>query len=92
MAESMPEPATDDTDEPLLRVMRGNPTTTELAALVLAVRARVAESAADASPSSADQTRRPANWAAYWRSVRQPPRTGLDAWRASVHPTRGTGW
>jgi hypothetical protein len=90
MAEAGPRDTTDDAAKPLLRVVRGNPTETELGALVLAVRMRMAEQASD-TPST-DTTQRPSNWAAYWRSVRQPVRTGLDAWRASVHPAGNTGW
>ncbi|HEX2363117.1 MAG TPA: acyl-CoA carboxylase subunit epsilon [Jiangellaceae bacterium] len=65
------------TEEPELRVERGEPTDEELAALIAAVTAKV--EANRALPAS-----RPSNWAAYWRSVGAKPPPGPSAWRRSV--------
>ena len=62
-----------------LRVVKGEPTPEELAALVAVVSAKVA-AAGETKPT------RPSNWAAYWRSVRRPLPTGPGAWRASGLP------
>ncbi len=68
----------DNADRPL-RVIKGEPTPEELAALVAVVSAKAA-SAGEPEPS------RPSNWAAYWRSVRRPLPAGPGAWRASGLP------
>ncbi len=69
---------TEDADEPI-RVVKGEPTPDELAALVAVISAKAAE-AGGAEPE------RPSTWAAYWRSVRGPIRPGPGAWRASGLP------
>lgn len=69
---------TEDSDQSL-RVVKGEPTPEELAALVAVVSAKAA------APSET-QPARPSNWAAYWRSVRRPFPTGPGAWRASGLP------
>jgi hypothetical protein len=61
---------------PLLRVVRGNPTPEELAALIAVVRARGGEVEAPAPHRSL--WGRPA--------LRQPLHTGPGAWRASTLP------
>ncbi|MGH8774168.1 MAG: acyl-CoA carboxylase subunit epsilon [Jiangellaceae bacterium] len=65
--------------EPLVRVVKGDPTDEELAALVAALASRAA-----AGPS--DTGEKPASWAAYWSSVREPLRHGPTAWRDSARP------
>jgi len=69
---------TENAEQPL-RVVKGNPTDDELAALVAVISAKAAAPpGADAEP--------PSNWAAYWRRVRTPLRPGRGAWRASALP------
>ena len=68
----------ENADEPL-RVVKGEPSPDELAALMAVVAAKAAN-AGESQPS------RPSNWAAYWRSVRRPLPTGPGAWRASALP------
>lgn len=65
-------------DRPL-KVVKGEPSEDELAALVAVVSAK----AADADDSS---RQRSSDWAAYWRTVRAPLQPGPGAWRASAHP------
>jgi Acyl-CoA carboxylase epsilon subunit len=67
------------TDEPVLRVERGDPTDEELAALIAAVSATV-------EARRAEPEVRPSNWAAYWRSVGAHPAPGPSAWRRSALP------
>jgi Acyl-CoA carboxylase epsilon subunit len=67
------------TDEPVLRVERGEPTDEELAALVAAVSAKV--EARRAQPED-----RASSWAAYWRSVGTQPPPGPSTWRRSALP------
>ncbi|WP_084597179.1 acyl-CoA carboxylase subunit epsilon [Nocardioides aequoreus] len=66
---------------PLLRVVKGDPTPEQLAALVAVV-------AASAGGGGADAPRRRSEWAAPQRRVRQPHllahRHGPGAWRASA--------
>ena len=65
---------------PLLRVVRGEPTAEELAALVavLAARANVGSAPAPAHGSS---------WTDRARLVRQPITHGPGAWQASARPS-----
>lgn len=65
--------------KPLLRVVRGEPTPEELAALVAVVTAR---SAAAAETAPAPRTA----WNAPVRLVRQPVHVGRGGWRASALP------
>ncbi len=65
-----------DQTEPVLRVVKGNPTAEELAA-VLAVLSAAQGSATSPEPSA------PSGWSAYWRSVRAPLVAGPGAWRSS---------
>ncbi|MET9018811.1 acyl-CoA carboxylase subunit epsilon [Actinopolymorpha sp. NPDC004070] len=74
--------------EPVLRVVKGNPTPAEFAALVAVVTAKQRAAAA----AAADDRRRgrrgaKSGWAAYWRRTsQQPARPGPGAWRASALP------
>jgi len=68
-----------DQNKQPVQVVKGEPTDAELAALVAVLSAKAAAAAGD-------QPERPANWAAYWRSVREPLRPGPGAWRASAGP------
>ena len=65
----------------ILKVVKGEPTPEELAALVTVIAAR---SSAAAVPAT--QPERPSNWATYWRNAGQPLRPGPGQWRASAHP------
>lgn len=65
--------------DPPLRVVKGQPTDDELAALVAVVSAK-------AATAGADDAAQPSTWAAYWRRVRTPLRPGRGAWRASALP------
>jgi Acyl-CoA carboxylase epsilon subunit len=66
--------------EPILQVVKGDPTPEELAALVTVVAARAA------APAAAPEPQRASNWATYWRNARTPFRPGPGQWRASAHP------
>ena len=66
--------------EQVLRVVKGEPTAEELAALLAVVAARVA------APAPADGPERASNWATYWRNSRTPLHPGPGQWRASAHP------
>ena len=66
-----------DQDRPLLRVVKGEPTAEELAALVAVVAARRANPTGPAT-----QTPRSAWAAPKWR-LRRPLSTGPGAWRSS---------
>ena len=74
----------DSVVEPVLRVVKGDPTDEELAALVAVVSARAAAQAAAGAAVAAEQ--RASDWASYWRNVRQPLQHGPGRWRASAHP------
>jgi hypothetical protein len=65
---------------PLLRVVRGNPDDAELAALTAVV--AVAASTPDPEPKPP----RRSWWGDKGMGVRQPPRPGEGAWRASALP------
>jgi hypothetical protein len=67
--------------EPVLRVVKGEPTPEELAALVTVITAR----AAATSVPTAEPTRA-SDWATYWRNARRPLHPGPNRWRASAHP------
>lgn len=69
----------EQTGRPVLRVVRGQPSTTDLAVIAAAIAA--AGSASSDVPADA-----PRSWGAYWREVRQPLPTGAGAWRASARP------
>jgi hypothetical protein len=65
----------------LLRVVRGEPSAEELAALVAVVSAR-----ASSASGSADAAPRRSAWGDPARGVRQPVSPGRDGWRASARP------
>jgi acyl-CoA carboxylase epsilon subunit len=67
--------------EPVLRVVKGDPTPEELAALLAVVSARAA-----ATPAAAPEPDRASDWATYWRNHARPLHPGPNAWRASAHP------
>ncbi|MGH3738539.1 MAG: acyl-CoA carboxylase subunit epsilon [Micromonosporaceae bacterium] len=69
-----------ESQRPLLRVVRGTPTAEELAALtvVLTARAAAAAQGAPAEPSS--------EWRNRAALVRRPLHHGLGAWRAAARP------
>jgi len=65
---------------PVIRVVRGNPTTDELAALVVVLTAGVPGDESAAAPKT------PSGWSAYWRATRAPLSPGPGAWRSSGRP------
>ncbi len=65
-------------EQPVLRVVRGEPTAEELAALVAVVTARAAAAPPETTPRSA--------WTDRSRLVRRCPAAGPGAWRASGWP------
>jgi hypothetical protein len=70
---------------PLLRVIRGNPTDEELAALTVVVSAKLAtRHQAAAQHGSGAAARR--GWPDRAALLRAPLITGLDAWRHSARP------
>lgn len=75
----------DESVEPVLRVVKGEPTPEELAALVAVVTARAAAGAAAATAATGPEDRA-SDWASYWRNVRRPLHPGPGRWRASAHP------
>ncbi|WP_026877344.1 acyl-CoA carboxylase subunit epsilon [Jiangella gansuensis] len=64
---------------PVLRVVRGNPTDEELAALLVVLAARTAAAPAQPAPGRSA-------WASYWSRNRAPLTAGSGAWRASALP------
>jgi hypothetical protein len=62
-------------EQPLLRVVRGDPTAEELAALVAVVTARAAAAGPESTPGNA--------WTDRSRLLRRCPTPGPGAWRAS---------
>jgi Acyl-CoA carboxylase epsilon subunit len=74
----------DSVVEPVLQVVKGDPTDEELAALVAVVAARAATQAAADAAVAPEQ--RASDWASYWRNVRQPLQHGPGRWRASAYP------
>ena len=73
----------DRPDRPVLRVVSGNPTPEELAALLVVVGAR----SAGASAAAAAAARRPRSaWNDPARLVRRPVHPAPDGWRRSALP------
>ncbi|WP_406047896.1 acyl-CoA carboxylase subunit epsilon [Kribbella sp. NBC_00889] len=70
--------------EPILQVVKGDPTPEELAAVVAVVTARLSAAAVPADPDRASG--RASDWATYWRHARRPLHPGPGRWRASAHP------
>ena len=67
-------------EPPLLRIVKGDPTPEEVAALVSVVSAM----AAGAQAASENQARPTSQWAAPHRRLRGTHRPGPGAWRASA--------
>jgi hypothetical protein len=67
--------------DPVLRIVKGDPTPEELAALLAVVAARSA-----AAPADSPTTDRASDWATYWRNHTRPFHPGPGRWRASAHP------
>jgi acyl-CoA carboxylase epsilon subunit len=72
----------DQPARPLLRVVRGDATPEEIAALVAVLAARGGESDAPAQPRSVKNT-----WSDRSRLLRRPLATGPGAWRNSALPS-----
>jgi Acyl-CoA carboxylase epsilon subunit len=68
----------------VLRVVKGEPTPEELAALVAVVSTRAAADATAAAGTA--EPERASDWASYWRNVRRPLPHGPGEWRASGLP------
>jgi hypothetical protein len=73
---------TDETDErqPLLRIVKGDPTPEEIAALVTVVSAMAAGAAEAAATEKAPKP----EWSAHRRKLRTTHRHGPGAWRGSA--------
>jgi hypothetical protein len=67
---------------PVLRVIRGDATPEEIAAVVAALLARAAASSAASAPDRPA----PSAWADRSRLLRRPVHPGPDAWRRSALP------
>jgi hypothetical protein len=68
-------------DRPALRIVRGDATAEEVAALVAVLSARAA------AASAADQpVPRRSEWAGHERRMRRPVHPSPDGWRASAFP------
>ncbi|GAA1592391.1 hypothetical protein GCM10009804_55930 [Kribbella hippodromi] len=63
-----------------MKIIKGDPTPEELAALVTVLAARAT------TPAPSPDPQRAGNWATYWRNARQPLHPGPGQWRASAHP------
>lgn len=75
-------PVDEGAEGPLLRVVRGEPTPEELAALVAVVASRAAALVvADGTPAGRT------GWSARGRLVRAPLHAGPGAWQASALPS-----
>ncbi len=70
---------TPEQEQPLLRIVKGDPTPEEVAALVAVVSAM----AAGAQAAGAEDRPKP-EWGAHHRKVRSTHRHGAGAWRASA--------
>ena len=73
----MNDPATDEPDVPVLRILTPNTTAEEVAAIVAVLAA---------SGSAAKPPRSTPEWATRHRLLRQPHHAGPGAWRASGLP------
>ena len=74
------ETQAEEPQAPLLRIVKGDPTPEEVAALVTVVSAM----AAAAAEESAHQKRPRPEWSAPYRRLRGTHRHGAGAWRASA--------
>jgi hypothetical protein len=75
-----PDDTTGTTGRPPLRLVRGDATPEEVAALLAVLSA--ASAGGDAKPAP----RHTSQWASRERGVRRPPQPGPGAWRASAWP------
>lgn len=75
---SQQEPSEVTGDQPVLRVVKGDPTPGELVALVSVVLARQRSAAGGAEPTAPKS-----EWAANHRKLRTTRRPGPGAWRAA---------
>ena len=82
-ARSGPPPEPEQPVTPMLRVVRGNPTPAEIAAVVSVLAARTSAAGARAGGGQAET---PSRWNDRSRAVRAPLPHGPDAWRASAFP------
>ena len=69
---------TSEQEQPLLRIVKGDPTPEEVAALVAVVSAM----AAGAAEAASRQARPKPEWGAHHHKLRGPHRHGPGAWRA----------
>ena len=69
--------STEEENPPLLRIVKGDPTPEEVAALVSVVSAM----AAGAAETASKQARPKPEWSAHHRKLRGPHRHGPGAWR-----------
>ncbi len=76
----MPDSEAEPASQPALRVVRGEPTPAELAAVVVVIGAR------RSSRPRADGQPRRSRWAARERMIRQPLAAGPGAWQSSALP------
>ncbi|HUC25482.1 MAG TPA: acyl-CoA carboxylase subunit epsilon [Streptosporangiaceae bacterium] len=76
----MPESQGQPAPGPALRVIRGEPTPAELAAVIVVLGARRSP-----RPRADSQPQR-SRWAAKERMIRQPLAAGPGAWRSSAQP------
>lgn len=65
-----------------LRILVGDPTDEEVAALLAVLSARAAASAGAPTPPATPASR----WAAHWRAAATAPPAGADGWRTSGLP------
>ncbi|MFP5281933.1 MAG: acyl-CoA carboxylase subunit epsilon [Actinomycetes bacterium] len=70
-------------EAPLIRVVRGQPTDEELAALITVLTALGRGSGGESPDSSSPAS---SGWSAYWRSLRAPLAPGPRAWGMSGRP------
>ncbi len=74
-------------ERPVLRVVRGDPSPEQLAAVVAVVAARAAAERAEAARQAAAVSARPTSaWVDRARALRGPLPHGPGAWRASALP------
>jgi hypothetical protein len=74
------EPHESEEQPPLLRIVKGDPTPQEVAALVSVVSAM----AAGAAGAAADDRTPKSEWSAHHRKLRTSHRHGVGAWRTSA--------
>ena len=80
------DPGADGRQEPFLRVVRGNPTAEELAAVTVVLAARARAAAAAAAQQGASTTRRSSAWSARSRLLRETVSPSPGGWKRSALP------